>query len=326
MKSPFGEKETIDTLVQGVLQGDVQAVARAIRLVESDGSSAAAAALLERIWPRVGRAQRIGITGPPGAGKSTFTNQLVKAIRASHRSVGIIAVDPSSAVSGGAIFGDRLRMEAVDTDPGVFIRSMATRGNLGGLALRAAEAADILDAAGKEIVIFETVGSGQTELDIMDAADTVVLLSTPGTGDMVQAMKAGIMEAGDIFVVNKADLEGAELAKADIQAVLGMRRTNTNAWQPPVLLVNSIAGSGVTKVLAQIEKHWHYLQADERLNQKRKKWIEKRVRMLINAELKARFWTPEKRRRLIQQVGGAQDKSPSPEKIARQILSSEISD
>jgi LAO/AO transport system kinase len=236
--------------------------------------------------------------------------------------VGIIAVDPSSAVSGGAIFGDRLRMDAVDTDPGVFIRSMATRGNLGGLALRAAEAADILDAAGKEIVIFETVGSGQIELDIMDAADTVVLLSTPGTGDMVQAMKAGIMEAGEIFVVNKADLEGAELAKADIEAVLGMRQETSGDWRPPVVLVNSLAGLGVAEVVAHIDQHRRYLLVDARLNQKRKKWIEKRVRMLVDRELTARFWTLEKRQRLMRQLDPLATEIPSPMDIANNLLSS----
>ena len=201
-----------------VLQGDPRAVARAISLIEDE--SPQGAALVRRIFPSTGKAYLIGITGSPGAGKSTLVDRLIGELRRSGRTIGVIAVDPTSPYTGGAILGDRVRMQAHVADSGVFIRSMATRGNLGGLARATAEAALVLDAAGKDIVLIETVGVGQDEVDIVRTADISIVTVVPGTGDEVQALKAGIMEIADIFVVNKADREGADRTVASIEATV----------------------------------------------------------------------------------------------------------
>jgi len=208
------------SLADRVLAGDPRALARALSLVEDE--SPAAAALMAALYPRTGRAWTLGVTGPPGAGKSTLVDQVARALRARGVSVGIIAVDPTSPFTGGAILGDRVRMQAHAGDAGVFIRSMATRGHLGGLAGATADAALLLDAAGRECVIIETVGVGQAEVDIVRTADVCVVVLVPGTGDEVQALKAGIMEIADLFVVNKSDREGADRMVAAVETVLGL--------------------------------------------------------------------------------------------------------
>ncbi|MDZ7318019.1 MAG: methylmalonyl Co-A mutase-associated GTPase MeaB, partial [candidate division KSB1 bacterium] len=242
----------MENLIQRYLSGDRRALARLISYIENETDNASQ--LLDKIYYRTGHAYRIGITGPPGAGKSTIVDQLARLYRQRQKTVGIIAVDPTSPFSGGALLGDRIRMGDLATDPGVFIRSMATRGSLGGLAQRTLEAADLLDGFGFEIIIFETVGVGQSELDIVEAADTTVVVLVPESGDSIQAMKAGLMEIADIFVVNKADREGAERVVLEIQYVLEFNK-EARKWLPPVLQTMAHTGQGIGNLLEQIDRH-----------------------------------------------------------------------
>ncbi|MEK6631192.1 MAG: methylmalonyl Co-A mutase-associated GTPase MeaB [Acidobacteriota bacterium] len=239
------------TLISRVLGGDVRAIARAISLVEDEAPQAAD--LVRALFPSTGGAYLVGITGPPGAGKSTLVDRLTAQLRHRQQTVGIIAVDPTSPYTGGAILGDRVRMQAHAGDPGVFIRSMATRGTLGGLARATHEVAYVLDAAGKDWILIETIGVGQDEVDIVRTADICVVTLVPGTGDEVQALKAGIMEIADIFVVNKADREGADRLVASIETMLMLDEFGPGDWRPPVLRTQATTGAGVPELAAAID-------------------------------------------------------------------------
>ncbi len=231
-----------------VLARDPRAIARAISLIENEGADGAA--LVGRIYPKTGHAYFIGVTGSPGAGKSTLVDRLIAEYRSQGKTVGVLAVDPTSPYIGGAILGDRVRMQAHAQDEGVFIRSMATRGHLGGLARTTTESALVLDAAGFDLVIIETVGVGQDEVDIVRMADVSIVTVVPGTGDDVQALKAGIMEIADIFVVNKADREGADRTAASIEAMLTLEAWVAGQWRPPVLRTEATIGRGVRELKA----------------------------------------------------------------------------
>ncbi len=267
------------SLADRVLAGDPRALARALSLVEDE--SPAAAALMAALYPRTGRAWTLGVTGPPGAGKSTLVDQVARALRARGVSVGIIAVDPTSPFTGGAILGDRVRMQAHAGDAGVFIRSMATRGHLGGLAGATADAALLLDAAGRECVIIETVGVGQAEVDIVRTADVCVVVLVPGTGDEVQALKAGIMEIADLFVVNKSDREGADRMVAAVETVLGLAPADAGAWTPPVLKTEATRGVGVAQVLEAIDQF--RAGAATKVHLRRRERVEYRFRELLTS-------------------------------------------
>jgi LAO/AO transport system kinase len=260
-----------------VLSGDPRAVARAISLVEDESPSGAR--LVQRIFASTGRAYLIGVTGPPGAGKSTLVDRLTAQIRAGGETVGVVAVDPTSPFSGGAILGDRVRMQAHAGDAGVFIRSMATRGHLGGLARATSEVALILDAAGKDVVLIETVGVGQDEVDIVRTADIAIVTIVPGAGDEVQALKAGIMEIADIFVVNKSDREGVDRTVMSIESLLSLQAFAAGEWRPPIIKAEATTGKGVPELLEAIGRFRRHTASS--LGSRRRARAEWRLRELL---------------------------------------------
>jgi LAO/AO transport system kinase len=274
----------VAALVEGVLAADPRAVARAISMVE-DGAPELEE-LSAALYPRTGRAWTIGVTGAPGVGKSSLARELVRLARARGLSVAVLAIDPTSPFTGGALLGDRLRMQEHATDPAVFIRSMATRGHLGGMALAAPEAVRILDASGKDLVIVETVGVGQAEVDVAAATDTTLVVVAPGWGDAIQVAKAGILEIADVFVVNKADREGAEEAVRDLRNML--RLGPPLPWVPPVVATSTVTGEGLEELWAAAEAHRRAQEESGRLRERRRARLALELESLAAERLRLR--------------------------------------
>lgn len=318
---------TPQRLIEDFVAGKKPALARAVSVVENH--RAGFDDLLAVLHARIGRARRLGVTGPPGAGKSTLTASLASAYRKQGLTVGVIAVDPTSPFTGGALLGDRIRMESVALDPGVFIRSMATRGSLGGLAESTGEVADVLDAFGIDRIIIETVGVGQSELDVSRNADSTVVVLVPESGDSIQTLKAGLMEIADIFTVNKADRPGADRLRSELELMLGLRSGETlknvpahhgvqlgrpmtkqermamnparaareaagrsdDTWTPPVLRSVATTGEGIDDLMAAIDRHFHYLERSGALHTRRRARLRRRVVEVVESRVRRRLWT-----------------------------------
>lgn len=281
----MNDKSQVEAIVEQLQQGDRRAIARAITLVENRMPEAET--ILRGIYPKTGRAYVVGVTGSPGVGKSTLVSELIKGYRNRDCKVGVIAIDPSSPFSGGAILGDRVRLATGPRDHNVFFRSLGNRGHTGGVSRATQEVIHILDAAGFDVIILETVGAGQSEVDVMQFAHTVLVVTVPGLGDDVQAAKAGILEIGDVFVVNKADREGADRAAADLQAMLSLVEAEEGAWRPPVVKTIAQAGEGIDELIDAIERHRAYLQANDVLKQRRRALAEKQLTTIMTERLLA---------------------------------------
>jgi LAO/AO transport system kinase len=317
----------LNKLIRSALGGDVTAIARLITLTEAAGETALE--VQNEIFPRAGRAHLLGITGPAGAGKSTLISKLAAQLAAPGRKVAVIACDPSSPNTGGALLGDRIRMNDLVHDERIFIRSIATRGSTGGLPLAAFSAADILDASGFGTVIIETVGTGQNQVDIMQAAHTIIAISTPGLGDDIQAMKSGLLEVADIHVVNKSDLHGARKTLTDIENAVRMRQKHATrddgqgGWAPAVLPVNSLAGEGLDELQQAVEAHYRFLQDGDNMQQRCRRMFRERVyREAVDILAQSFKATPDERlSRLIDQM---LRRETTPTRAAQEMLNPHI--
>jgi LAO/AO transport system kinase len=304
--------------IDGILKDDKKSIARSITLIENENG--ASDDLLKELFKYTGKAFRIGITGPPGAGKSSLTNCLVKLLVQRNLKIGVIAVDPTSPFTGGALLGDRIRMQEVGSLNGVFIRSMATRGSLGGLSRKVVEVCDIFDAAGKDFIIIETVGVGQSELDVATTADTTLVVLVPESGDAIQAMKAGLMEIANIFVLNKSDREGADGVAATIKNIIHLKPPSEDKWTVNVLKTVGSLNKGVEELLDEIFKHKNHLMESGFLKKKRKNNLRNKIFELVNNKLHSKFWDENRKRILEEKIEEMYDRHFDPYSFVKWIV------
>ena len=299
-------------LIEQMLTGSRLAMSRVLSRIENDREHSAE--VLKAISGRVGSALRVGFTGPPGAGKSSLVTSYVKLLRAAGKQVGVIAVDPTSPFSGGALLGDRVRMNSISLDQGVFVRSLATRGDMGGLAAAAGDMADVMDACGYEYILFETVGVGQSELEIAQYADTTVVVLVPESGDTIQGMKAGLMEIADVFVINKADREGAERFAADLRSAMHLK--HWEGWTPPTVMTVAIQDKGIAEFQEQVQRHIEFLRSSGAFEQRRIERVRRRIKRLVEHRLVSEFWSEQQ----LQELETAIRLNRSPYEISIALL------
>ena len=308
----------LSELIKGIRTQSRSSVSQAISLIENQGVEAAE--LLSGIHPFTGKAYRIGITGPPGAGKSSITDQLISHYRSEEKTVAVVAVDPSSPFSGGAVLGDRIRMTNHFSDKGVFVRSMATRGSQGGLSVKTQEAGDIFDAAGFDIVLFETVGVGQIELDVIRAADSVVVVLVPESGDEVQMLKAGLMEIGNIFAINKEDRPGANKLMITLQNILSTLPHDAETWIPKVVHTVAPEGMGIDQLSTLIDEHHQFTNAKGITGKKRDDRYKSRVMELVTDKLLGSFWKEDTSVELDGEIAKDFTQRKSPYDLVKQLM------
>jgi len=311
----------IQEIVRGVLVGDRRSIAKAITTIEYN--TAEAQELIASIYPHTGKAHIIGLTGPGGSGKSTLIHKIIREYRQKGKTVGVVAVDPTSPFTGGAFLGDRIRMQELSTDQGVFIRSMATRNYLGGIAKATKDAVKVLDAAGKDIIIVETVGAGQSEVEIIKVAQTIIVLFAPGFGDEIQAIKAGIMEIGDIFVINKADRENANKAATDIQAMLQLNNKG-KTWKPPVLKTTALTGAGIPQLIGKIKEHRLFLEKElerRRSREKAEAELVEAIKEKVASSILEKLKKEGKFEEILQKI---LEKKVDPASIAKELLNEKL--